>query len=260
MPAPLAVEIIGLGKRYGDFVAVADLDLAIPRGEIFALLGPNGAGKTTTILMLMGILQPTSGQARIDGLDCFADRVEVKRRLGYVPDEPVFYDYLQGLEVLRFVGDMHGLDRAEVARRSDELLARLALGDAAGEYAMNYSKGMKKKLALACALLHRPDILILDEPTSGLDPAATRTLHALMREQAEGGRTILFSTHLLEQAEKLSHRVGIIHRGRMAAVGSLDALRSSLAPGGSLEEIFFAVTRDEDAAPPLPDGTSRTPA
>ncbi len=238
-----------LSKRYGDFEAVADVTLEIRRGEIFAFLGPNGAGKTTTIRMLMGILQSTGGTASIGGFDCFRERVEVMRRVGYLPDEPIFYDYLRGSEIVRFVGEMHDLPRAQIHSRSTKLIARLGLGDAMEEFAVNYSKGMKKKLALVCALLDEPDVLILDEPTNGLDPASTRTLHVILRERVEAGATVFFSTHLLDQAEKLCHRVGIIYKGRLTAVGSLEELRSSLAEGGSLEEIFFAVTSEEQ----LPD-------
>ncbi len=243
------MDIAGLTKRYGDFEAVSGLSLAVPAGELFALLGPNGAGKTTTLKMLMGILQPTSGEARIDGLDCFRDRVEVKRRVGYLPDEPIFYDYLRGGEILRFVGEMHGLERTEIDRRAQPLIERLELDDALDEFAVNYSKGMKKKLALICALLHEPRLLILDEPTNGLDPFATRTLHALIRDLAAAGKTVFFSTHLLDQAQRLCHRVGIVFKGRLAGVGTMEELRRDLAPDSSLEEIFFALTR-EDAAPP----------
>ena len=242
MDAPL-LELRGLSKTYGSFRAVDDVTLAVPRGEIFALLGPNGAGKTTTLKMIMGILRPSAGTATVDALDCFADRVEVKRRVGYLPDEPVFYDYLRGAELIRFVGGMHGLSAAEVDARSAPLVERLELADALGEFAVNYSKGMKKKLALLCAMLHDPALLILDEPTNGLDPYATRTLLDLVRERATAGRTVFYSTHLLDQAEKLCRRVGIVHKGRLAATGTLEELRaSSLAAGGSLEEIFFAVT------------------
>jgi ABC-2 type transport system ATP-binding protein len=226
---------------------VADLTLQIPGGEIFALLGPNGAGKTTTIRMLMGILQASAGAARIDGLDCFAGRVEVMQRVGYVPDEPIFYDYLRGREILQFVGVMHGLTDPLIADRSPPLLHRLELADAVEEFAVNYSRGMKKKLALACALLHDPRLLILDEPTSGLDPAGIRTLHALVREQAAAGKTVFYSTHLLEHAEKLCHRVGILNRGRLVLSGTLDELRRDLPRDSSLEEIYFQVTRQTPA-------------
>lgn len=238
------VEIEHLSKRYGNFEAVSQFSLKVGAGELFALLGPNGAGKTTTIRMLMGILQPTTGSARIGGLDCFADRVGVMRLVGYLPDEPVFYDYLRGGEIMRFIGEMHGLSRGEIALRTGPLLERLDLADAVNEFAVNYSKGMKKKLALICAMLHDPALLILDEPTNGLDPFATRTLHEIMREKVAAGRTLFFSTHLLDQAEKLCSRLAIIHHGCLAAAGSLGELRANLPPESTLEEVFFALTGD----------------
>src|SRR6185503_15602471 len=243
-----ALELRALTKRYGGFVAVSGLDLTVPRGEVFALLGPNGAGKTTTIRMLMGILRPSSGTAAIEGRDCFRERVEVKRLAGYLPDEPVFYDYLRGREILRFVGEMHGIDRDEIERRSQPLLERFAIDDAREEYAVNYSKGMKKKLALLCAMMHDPALLILDEPTNGLDPYATRTLIEIVKEKVAQGKTVFYSTHLLDQAEKLCHRVGIVYKGRLVASGTLEELRAKLSKGGSLEEIFFAVTGGGEGA------------
>jgi len=238
----------GLGKRYGDFSAVTDLSLHVHRGEVFGFLGPNGAGKTTTIRMLMGILVPTSGRAFIAGMDCFTDRVPVKRIVGYLPDAPVFYDYLRGHEILRFVGQMHGLSGEQLARRHAELLSRLALQDAEDEYAVNYSAGMKKKLALACALIHDPPVLILDEPTNGLDPRASRQIQDLITSFAAEGRTVFLSTHLLDMARRLCHRVGIIDRGRLVALGTLDQLHENLPVGGSLEEVFLAVTATDEAA------------
>lgn len=238
------VEIQNLTKTYGLFEAVKDLNLSVTYGEIFALLGPNGAGKTTTIRMLMGILAPTSGSAKIGGLDCFRDRVEVKRRVGYLPDEPVFYDYLRGSEIIRFSGEMHGMSRAEIDKQTRPLLEKLELNEALEEFAANYSKGMKKKLALVCAMLHDPALLILDEPTNGLDPFATRALHEVIREKAAAGRTIFFSTHLLDQAEKLCTKIAIIARGRLAAHGTLDELRARVSSDSSLEEIFFSVASE----------------
>lgn len=251
LPAPASdaraiLRTDALSKRYGSFEAVTDVTLEIPRGEMFAFLGPNGAGKTTTIRMLMGILQPTSGTASIDGFDCFRQRVQVMGRVGYLPDEPIFYDYLRGSEIVRFVGEMHGLPPDQIRQRSEDLVETLRLDDAMEEFAVNYSKGMKKKLALVCALLHEPALLILDEPTNGLDPATTRILHRVLRQRVEAGTTVFFSTHLLDQAEKLCDRIGIIYRGRLAAVGSLEELGSRLAEGGSLEEIFFAVTAEDE--------------
>jgi ABC-2 type transport system ATP-binding protein len=237
------IQTHGLAKRYGDFEAVADLNLQVGRGELFGLLGPNGAGKTTTIRMLMGILQASAGSACIDGLDCFTDRIEVKRRVGYAPDEPIFYDYLRGREILQFAGEMHGLTDQQIEARTRPLLQRLELADAAEEFAVNYSRGMKKKLGLIAALLHDPALLILDEPTSGLDPAGTRTLHELLQEMTAAGKTVFYSTHLLDHAEKLCDRVGIVYRGRLALAGTLAELRGHGAEGSSLEEIYFDVTR-----------------
>jgi ABC-2 type transport system ATP-binding protein len=248
-PTANLVEIAGLTKVYGAFEAVKDLTLSVSSGQIFALLGPNGAGKTTTIRMLMGILAPTSGSARIDGLDCFEDRVEVKRRVGYLPDEPAFQDYLRGSEIIRFSGEMHGLTRAEIDDRTRPLLQQLELSDALEEFAVNYSRGMKKKLALICAMIHDPALLILDEPTSGLDPFATRALHDLVRANAAAGKTIFFSTHLLDQAEKLCSQIGIVAKGRLVANGTLSDLRARLSSDSSLEEIFFSVASDPGSEP-----------
>jgi ABC-2 type transport system ATP-binding protein len=248
MVAPV-IQTLALRKCYGDFEAVADLSMQVRRGEIFALLGPNGAGKTTTIRMLMGILQPSAGWAQIDRLDCFGDRVEVKRRVGYLPDEPIFYDYLRGREIIDFVGEMHGLSRRQINERAEVLLNRLELADAALEYAVNYSRGMKKKLGVICALLHQPPLLILDEPTNGLDPAGMRTLHMLLRELASRGTAVFYSTHLLDQAEKICDRVGILHRGRLSMCGTLDEVRTALKTEGSLEEIYFQVTQAREGVP-----------
>jgi len=236
-----------LGKTYGAFTAVRDLEFSVERGEVFGFLGPNGAGKTTTIRMLMGILVPSSGSVSIDGLDCQADRVELKRRVGYLPDNPVFYDYLRGREILEFVGEMHGFARSEAERRAAVLLEELALGDASEEYAANYSAGMKKKLGLACALIHDPLVLILDEPTNGLDPRAAREVQERLRTSAAQGRTIFLSTHLLNMAERLCSRVAIIHKGEIVAVGPLQDLQDKVVPGGSLEEVFLKVTQVEEA-------------
>ena len=245
------IDLRGLSKRYGTFTAVAGFDLQVGAGEIFALLGPNGAGKTTTLRMLMGVLQPSGGTARINGLDCGADRAVIQREVGYLPDEPVFYDYLTGREIVHFVGEMRGYSRAEVTRRALPLWDRLQLAGDLDEYAVNYSHGMKKKLAAVCALLHAPPVLILDEPTNGLDPLTTRTMHEIIRERSAAGACVLFSTHLLDQAEKLCDRVGILHKGRLVAVGRLSELRANLAANSTLEEIFFSVTEDADrgAAP-----------
>jgi len=191
---------------------------------------------------LMGILRASAGTARVAGLDCFAERVAVKRLVGYLPDEPIFHDYLRGREIIEFSGDMHGLARDVMAARATPLVERLELSSAIHDYAVSYSRGMKKKLALVCALLHEPTLLILDEPTSGLDPLASRRLNELILERQARGTTVLLSSHLLDQVERLCHRMAIISGGRIAAVGTLEELREERAHGGSLEEIFFAVT------------------
>ena len=239
------IELDGLAKRYGEFSALSGLSLRVERGEIFALLGPNGAGKTTTMRILMGFLKPSGGRARIDGMDCFERRVELKRKVGYLPDEPAFYDYLRGSEIIEFSGDMHGLSRELVRERASPLIERLELGSALADYAVNYSRGMKKKLALVCALLHEPELLILDEPTSGLDPLASRSLNELIVEYQGRGATVLLSSHLLDQVERLCRRIAIVFGGRVAACGTLDELRRERAHGGTLEDVFFAVMRGD---------------
>jgi ABC-2 type transport system ATP-binding protein len=236
-----------IGKQYGEFMAVDDLDFSVERGEVFGFLGPNGAGKTTTIRMLMGILIPTSGHITVDGLDCHKDRVAVKRRVGYLPDNPLFYDFLRGREILEFVGEMHGLSRDEARSRAGVLFGDFGLDDAAEEYAVNYSTGMKKKLGLACALIHDPAVLVLDEPTNGLDPRASHEVQErLLDAAASQGKTIFLSTHLLDMAERVCSRVGIIDKGRQVAVGPLRELKEKVVPGGTLEEVFLKVTQTDD--------------
>ncbi len=244
------LETDRLTKRFGPFTAVDSITMTADAGEIVALLGPNGAGKTTTLRMLMGILEPSGGAARIDGLDCFRRRAEVMHVVGYLPDDPPFYDYLRGSEIIRFVGEMHGLDARQIADRATPLAERFELEDDLGEFAANYSKGMKKKLALICALLHKPRLLILDEPASGLDPHGTRALHELVRAESRAGACVLFSTHLLDQAERLCHRVGILYRGRLAALAPLADLRRLHAGAGSLEDVYFHVTAAGDGGAP----------
>jgi ABC-2 type transport system ATP-binding protein len=237
-----------LTKKYGTFDAVRDLTFEVQPGEMFGFLGPNGAGKTTTIRMVMGILVPTSGRATIAGLDCQRDRTELKRKIGYLPDSPIFYDYLRGREILQFVAEMHGQSRATAKANTARWLDELGLNEASEEFAVNYSMGMKKKLGLACALIHDPEVLILDEPTNGLDPRASREVQDRLRRCVEHGKTVFLSTHLLDMAERLCQRLGIIHQGELVAVGRLAELRETVVPGGSLEEVFLKVTLPEDGA------------
>lgn len=242
------IEFQHLTKSYNGFDAVKDLTMSVGRGEVFGFLGPNGAGKTTTIRMMMGILVPTSGRVLIHGRDCHLEATEVKRHVGYLPDMPIFYDFLRGREILQFVAEMHGFTRAQARTRAGRMLDAFDLGEAAEEFAVNYSLGMKKKLGLACALIHEPAVLILDEPINGLDPRATRDVNERLLAEAARGTTIFVSTHLLDMAEKLCDRVGIIHRGALAATGSVDEVRVQAAGSGSLEDVFLKMTDEAGGA------------
>lgn len=238
---PPLLSLRGLVKRYGDFTAVDGVDLDVAPGSILALLGPNGAGKTTTIRVVMGQLHPTAGSVAVAGIDCWERRPEVMRLVGYLPDEPAYLDHLTGRELLRFAGTLHGLAATEVAARSLPLAERLHISDALDDPAVAYSLGMRKKLGLLLALLHRPQLLVLDEPSAGLDPHATRDLHTILREFADAGGAVMHSTHLLDQAERLCDQVAIIHRGKLAACGRL----ADLTPAGTtLESVFFTATGD----------------
>jgi ABC-2 type transport system ATP-binding protein len=240
------IEFQGLAKQYGEFSAVQPLTLSVRRGEVFGFLGPNGAGKTTTIRMMMGILVPSAGRVLVDGLDCQADAAEVKRHVGYLPDNPIFYDFLRGREILQFVAEMHGMPRKAAVERAAQLLQEFGLQDVSEEFAVNYSMGMKKKLGLACALVHDPAVLILDEPINGLDPRAAREVQERLVASAAAGKTIFVSTHLLDMAQRMCNRVGIINRGALVATGSLEELRGASSDHSTLEELFLKFT-DEDS-------------
>ncbi len=237
------IDFRGLTKRYGTRTAVDGLTFTVPDGAVFGFLGPNGAGKTTTIRMLMGLLHPTAGRAVIDGIDVTADSLEVRRRVGHLPDEIFLYDYLTGRQFLEFIGDVHGLERSLRDRRISEYLEFFQLSHAADEFTTNYSFGMKKKLALASIVLHDPKVLLLDEPFNGLDPQAVKDLRELLEKMRRSGATILFSSHVLEVVEKLVTHVGIISGGRLKGAGTLEEVTSSF--GGSLEKAYFANTGQE---------------
>ncbi len=238
------IETSGLTKRFGDTLAVDDLTLRVEAGEVMGFLGPNGSGKTTTIRLLMGLLRPSAGRASILGRDCHADAVALKRDVGYLPDEPFLYPYLSGVETLELVAGLHGFAPAEARRRADAMAERIGLGAAARAYTVTYSLGMKKRLALALALVHEPRVLILDEPTNGLDPAGAREMRTAITEYAAGGRTIFLSTHLLDAAERLCHRVAILQQGRLRAVATPAELRVRFGAGPetTLEELFLRMT------------------
>jgi ABC-2 type transport system ATP-binding protein len=238
------IEIDALGKHYGDKVALADLSLQVGAGEVMGFLGPNGSGKTTTIRLLMGLLRPSAGSARISGRDCFSDAVALKRIVGYLPEEPFLYPYLTAQELLSLVAGLHGYRGGELRRRVGAGLERFGLGAEADQFTITLSHGMKKRLALASATLHDPQVLILDEPTNGLDPRGARDMRAIVTALAAEGRTVFLSTHLLESAERLCHRVAIITAGRLRAIGAPNELRArhASAPDTSLEDLFLAVT------------------
>lgn len=238
------IETAGLSKRFGGTLAVDDLSLRVEPGEVMGFLGPNGSGKTTTIRLLMGLLRPSAGRAAILGRDCQADAVALKRDVGYLPDEPFLYPYLTGVETLELVAGLHGFAPADARRRAGGAAEKIGLGPAAHSYTVTYSLGMKKRLALALALVHEPRVLILDEPTNGLDPAGARQMRTAIAEYAAGGRTVFLSTHLLDAAERLCHRVAILQQGRLRAVATPSELRARFGAGPetTLEELFLRMT------------------
>jgi ABC-2 type transport system ATP-binding protein len=240
-PAAALVEIDSVTKTFGYKVALKNVSFSVPAGQICGLLGPNGAGKTTLFRLLMGILKTTEGKILIDGLDAFEDRVQAKRLIGFLPDEPVFYSYLSGYEVLELSAAMHGLDVRATMDRIGSIISKLRLLQDINNYAEDYSRGMKKKLGLLLAMLHEPKLLVLDEPTNGLDVESTHLFYDLISERASQGTTILFSTHLMDHVTRLCSHAVIINEGEVAANGSLDELRASFG-GASLEDIFLKLT------------------
>src|SRR5215217_3401812 len=247
MSAPAAVETFELVKQFADFVAVDHINLRVNRGSFFGFLGPNGAGKSTTIKMLTGLLAPTSGTLRVLDLDISAQPMEVKRRIGVVPEDLNLFERLTGAEMLSFTGRMYGVRPEEIAQRSKELLELMELQDEPKKLIIEYSHGMKKKLALACALIHRPEILFLDEPFEGVDAIASRTLKDLLSRLTTRGLTVFLTSHVLEIVERLCSDIAIIAQGKLLASGSLNELRKGISVEGdgegpvSLEEYFIHV-------------------
>jgi ABC-2 type transport system ATP-binding protein len=237
------IEFDAVTRTYGQKVAVAGLDLVVPRGELFAFLGPNGAGKTTSIKMLVGLLRPTSGRVRVCGFDVVTQTREANRRLGFVPDEPYLYDKLSGREFLEFITSMYGLSPQVGRERIEREIANFRLADFVDDLAESYSHGMKQRLVFAAALLHDPEVLVLDEPMVGLDPRSARMVKDLLQERSQEGMTIFMSTHTLGLAEEIADRIGIVDHGRMRCVGTLAELKRELAfEGTSLEQLFLEVT------------------
>ena len=239
--ASAAIAMRGLRKSYGAKLAVDGIDLDVPRGCFFGLVGPNGAGKTTMIRMLTGLLRPDDGRVWVDGVDLWADPIAAKARIGVLPDEFRLFDRLSGAELIEYCGLLRAMPPGVVADRSAELLDVLGLTDAADTLVIDYSTGMRKKVALACALLHSPTVLFLDEPFEAIDPVSTRTLRAVLERFTAAGNTVMFSSHVMEVVERLCDRVGVVNHGRLIAEGPIDVLRS----GRRLEDVFVDLVGEQ---------------
>jgi len=241
------IEAIGLTKMFSEFTAVNELSFAVATGEIYGLLGPNGSGKSTTMRMLLGLLKPTSGTARIMGHDIEKEIVAAKRIMGYVPEEPVLPERLTGWEYVNYVSDIWRIDRGpEREEEIDEILTLLDIKDASDDLIETYSKGMARKIGLVAALIHRPQVLILDEVQAGIDPRGAATIKEILNGLRSRGATILMSTHVLEIAEQMCDRIGIINEGKLIAEGTMDELRVQAKGQSSLEEIFLSLTGGPD--------------
>lgn len=248
------IEFENVTRTYDRKVAVDGLNLSVPRGQLFAFLGPNGAGKTTSIKMLVGLLRPSSGHVRLGGFDLTTDSRRACRLLGYVPDVPFLYDKLTGREFLHFIAGMHGLDERAAVERVNREMAHFELGEFIDELAETYSHGMKQRLVFAAAMLHDPEVLVIDEPLVGLDPRSSRLVKDLLRQRADRGAAVFMSTHLLDVAEEIADRIGIVDRGRLLCTGTLEELQRSLSQREtSLEQLFLEVTAagSETGAPAL---------
>jgi len=249
---PLALEVRGLRKSF-ERPAVDGLDLALRAGEFYTLLGPNGAGKTTTLRMVVGLLRPDAGSISVLGVDALADPVAAKQVMAWVSDEPMIYDKLTPFEYLEFVAGLWGIDAALAQARARDLIDWLSLTPHADQRCESFSKGMRQKVALAGALVHEPKLIVLDEPFTGLDAGSARQVKTVLREHVRAGRTVIMTTHILEVAERMADRIGVIARGRLIAQGTLDELRRQVgtqagSDGPSLEDTFLALLADEASA------------
>ena len=237
------IELIGVAKHYGPHIAVRQLDLTVPRGELFGFIGPNGAGKTTTIKMIGGILAPTRGRVRIAGFDMAHQPVAAKHKIGFIPDRPFLYEKLTAMEFMRFTADVYRVNHGNCHARAMDLLERFALADWADELIESFSHGMKQRLIMCAALLHDPEVIVVDEPMVGLDPVAIRMVKDMFRDLATRGVTFFMSTHTLAVAEDICDRIGIIHRGQLIAQGTLGDLRHEVRGGAAdLEAVFLNLT------------------
>jgi ABC-2 type transport system ATP-binding protein len=240
------IEVKNLTKRYGNTLAVNNLNLSVSKGEIYGFIGPNGAGKTTTIRIMGGVVAPTEGTVVIDGINMADDPESVKRRIGFIPDRPFIYEKLTGMEFMRFSADLYGVDKTIFLDKAKALLKKFAIYDWADELIESYSHGMKQRLIISSALLHDPAVIIVDEPMVGLDPAAIKMVKNMFRELARGGMTIFMSTHTLAVAEDICDRIGVIHRGSLIATGTTgDLKRDAGVKGADLEEVFLILTEEQ---------------
>jgi ABC-2 type transport system ATP-binding protein len=253
------IETKSLTKKYSNLTAVSELNLQVNPGELFVFLGSNGAGKTTTIKMLTGLLQPTSGTATIAGLDVVNSPIEVKKVIGYLPDEPFLYTKLTGREYLQFIADIRGVQKKR--EKVDRFIDLFELSQSADELIEGYSLGMKKKVAIGAALIHDPKVLFLDEPTGGLDPRSAKTMKDILMDIRQRGSTVFMTTHILEIAERMCDRIGIINSGKLIRVGTMDELRKEAQSGSSLEDIFLELTgktQDQEISQFLDDVTDNS--
>lgn len=242
------IELNDLHKHFGDVRAVDGITLTVGRGEFFAVLGPNAAGKTTTIKMIVGLIKPTRGTARVAGFDIQEASLEARKRLSYVPDFPFLYDKLTPWEFLRFTGQLFRMDDARIRKATDELIPRFNLEEWLQKPIEGLSHGTRQRVAIASALMHDPEVFVIDEPMVGLDPHHARVVKDILKERSKTGMTVFLSTHQISVAEEMADRIGIIHRGRLVAVGDASQLRAQAGTNGALESAFLALTEELRAA------------
>ncbi len=239
------IELINLSKKFGDLVAVNNISLTVPRGEFFAVLGPNAAGKTTTIRIIAGLLKPTSGSVRVAGFDVQTQSLEARRRIAYIPDFPFLYDKLTPWEFFRFTGQLFRMTEAQIQASCRELVPRFNLEESINKPIEGLSHGTRQRVAILSALMHDPEVFVIDEPMVGLDPQHVRVVKDILKERSLKGMTVFLSTHQLSVAEEMADRIGIIHQGRMIAVGTREELRQQSGENGALEQSFLSLTAEE---------------
>jgi len=245
-----AVKLTGVSKRYGDVTAVDYLDLEVKKGEVLGLLGPNGSGKSTTLKMILGLVKSDSGSVNVLSINVEDDPVAVKRKVGYVPESPRIYEFLTGLEFLDFTGDIYGMHDEDKKKRIEEFIRALDLEGREGDMISSYSEGMKQKVVIISAIMHRPELLLLDEPLSGLDPKSARIVKDLLHQLASQGVAAIMSTHVLEIAQAMCDRIAIMYEGRLLALGTMEELREKARmPESGLEDVFLKLTGTGDIRP-----------